>query len=96
MNIPPIYQKFFPENFPQVVVNSYKSSYINHVVVFKTIMGHDSLEDLMMEAERLGIRDEVYQKVSKMKRKGSNKHTSDVFEEAFDKVNKKNKRKRTS
>ena len=60
-------------------------------------MGHDSLEDLMMEAERLGIRDEVYQKVSKMKRKGNKKPTSDVYEEAFDKVNKKkNKRKRTS
>ena len=60
-------------------------------------MGHDSLEDLMMEAERLGIRDEVYQKVTKMKRKGSKGKPSDIYEEAFDKVNKKNsKRKRTS
>ena len=59
-------------------------------------MGHDSLEDLMMEAERLGIRDEVYRKVSKMKRKGVNKHTSDIYDEAFEKAKKKNKRKRTS
>lgn len=58
-------------------------------------MGHDSLEDLLMEAERLGIRDDVHQKVAKMKRKGNSKVPRDIYEEAFDKVNKKKKRKRT-
>lgn len=59
-------------------------------------MGHDNIEDLMMEAERLGIRDEVYQKVTKMKSK-KNKPSSDVYDEAFDKVKKKlDKKRRTS
>lgn len=58
-------------------------------------MGHDSIEDLLMEAERLGIRDDVHQKVAKMKRKGSNKVPRDIYEEAFDKVHKKKKRKNT-
>lgn len=59
-------------------------------------MGHDNIEDLMMEAERLGIRDEVYQKVTKMKSK-RNSNSSDLYDEAFDKVKKKlDKKRRTS
>lgn len=59
-------------------------------------MGHDNIEDLMMEAERLGIRDEVYQRVSKMKSKKKGK-PSELYDEAFDKVKKKlDKKRRTS
>ena len=59
-------------------------------------MGHDNIEDLMMEAERLGIRDEVFQKVSKMKSKKKS-NPSDLYDEAFDKVKKKlDKKRRTS
>lgn len=59
-------------------------------------MGHDNIEDLMMEAERLGIRDEVYQKVTKMKSK-RNSNSRELYDEAFDKVKKKlDKKRRTS
>lgn len=58
-------------------------------------MGHDNIEDLMMEAERLGIRDEVFEKVSKMKRKKSK--SDDIYDDAFSKVKKKlDKKRRTS
>ena len=59
-------------------------------------MAHDNLEDLMMEAERLGIREEVFEKVSKMKSK-KNKPPRDLYDDAFDKVKKKlDKKRRTS
>lgn len=59
-------------------------------------MAHDNIEDLMMEAERLGIRDDVFEKVSKMKRK-KNKPSRDLYDDAFDKVKKKlDKKRRTS
>jgi len=59
-------------------------------------MAHDSLEDLLWEAERLGVREEVLKKASKIKQK-KNKHTSDLYDEAFDKVKKKlDKKRRTS
>jgi len=60
-------------------------------------MAHDSLEDLLWEAERLGVRKEVLKKASKIKQKKSNKHTRDLYDEAFDKVKKKlDKKRRTS
>lgn len=59
-------------------------------------MAHDNLEDLMMEAERLGIREDVFEKVSKMKNK-KNKPSRDLYDDAFDKVKKKlDKKRRTS
>ena len=59
-------------------------------------MGHDNIEDLMMEAERLGIRDEVYQKVTKMKSK-KNSNSRELYDDAFNKVKKKlDKKRRTS
>ena len=59
-------------------------------------MAHDNLEDLMMEAERLGIREKVFEKVSKMKSK-KNKPPRDLYDDAFDKVKKKlDKKRRTS
>ena len=59
-------------------------------------MAHDNIEDLMMEAERLGIREDVYEKVSKMKKK-SKKHSSDLYDDAFYKVKKKlDKKRRTA
>ena len=60
-------------------------------------MAHDSLEDLMMEAERLGIREDVFEKVGKMKKKSKNKPTSDIYDDAFSKVKKKlDKKRRTA
>lgn len=59
-------------------------------------MAHDNLEDLLWEAERLGIRKEVLKKASKIKQK-SNKHSRDIYDDAFDKVKKKlDKKRRTS
>ena len=59
-------------------------------------MAHDNIEDLMMEAERLGIREDVIEKVSKMKSK-KNKPSRDLYDDAFDKVKKKiDKKRRTS
>lgn len=59
-------------------------------------MAHDNIEDLMMEAERLGIREDVYEKVSKMKSK-KNKPARDLYDDAFEKVKKKlDKKRRTS
>jgi 3-methyladenine DNA glycosylase AlkD len=59
-------------------------------------MAHDNIEDLMMEAERLGIREDVFEKVGKMKKK-SKKHPSDLYDEAFTKVKKKlDKKRRTA
>jgi len=59
-------------------------------------MAHDSLEDLLWEAERLGVREEVLKKASKIKQK-KNKQPRDLYDEAFDKVKKKlDKKRRTS
>lgn len=59
-------------------------------------MAHDNLEDLLWEAERLGIRDDVFEKVSKMKSK-KKKPSRELYDEAFDKVKKKlDKKRRTS
>ena len=59
-------------------------------------MAHDNLEDLLMEAERLGIREEVFEKAAKMKSK-KNKPPRDIYDDAFEKVKKKlDKKQRTS
>lgn len=59
-------------------------------------MAHDNLEDLMMEAERLGIREDVLKKVMKMKRK-KNRPSRELYDDAFDKVKKRlDKNQRTS
>lgn len=59
-------------------------------------MAHDNLEDLLWEAERLGVRKEVLKKASKIKQK-TNKPSRDIYDDAFDKVKKKlNKKRRTS
>ena len=59
-------------------------------------MAHDNIEDLMMEAERLGIREDVFEKVGKMKKK-SKKNSSDLYDDAFTKVKKKlDKKRRTA
>jgi len=59
-------------------------------------VAHDNLEDLLWEAERLGIREEVLKKASKIKQKHK-KPTSDLYDDAFDKVKKKlDKKRRTS
>lgn len=59
-------------------------------------MSHDNLEDLLWEAERLGIRKEVLKKASKIKQK-TNKPSRDVYDDAFYSVKKKlDKKRRTS
>ena len=59
-------------------------------------MAHDNIEDLMMEAERLGIREDVFEKVSKMKKR-SKKPSSELYDDAFTKVKKKlDKKRRTA
>lgn len=59
-------------------------------------MAHDNLEDLMMEAERLGIREEVFEKVAKMKSK-KKRPPREIYDDAFEKVKKKlDKKRRTS
>lgn len=51
-------------------------------------MSHDNLEDLLWEAERLGIRKEVLKKASKIKN-NTNKTSRDVYDDAFYSVKKK-------
>lgn len=59
-------------------------------------MSHDNLEDLLWEAERLGIRKEVLKKAAKIKSK-TNKPSRDLYDDAFDSVKKKlDKKRRTS
>ena len=59
-------------------------------------MAHDNLEDILMEAEELGVRPEVLKKAAKIKDKKKMK-PSELYDEALHKVKKKlDKKRRTS
>lgn len=59
-------------------------------------MAHDNLEDILMEAEELGVRPEVLKKAAKIKAKKKLK-PSEAYDHALDKVKKKlDKKRRTS
>lgn len=59
-------------------------------------MSHDNLEDILMEAEELGIRAEVLKKVSEIKSK-KKVRSDEAYDHALAKVKKKlDKKRRTS
>lgn len=58
-------------------------------------MGFDSIEEILLEAERLGIREAVLKRVSKMEPK-NHSNLSEEYHKAFSSIKKKiNKKQRT-
>jgi hypothetical protein len=58
-------------------------------------MGHDSIEEILLEAERLGIREAVLKRVSKMELK-RHSDLKEEYDKAFSSIKKKiSKKQRT-